>query len=80
VAIISIAQQARPNIVGQSDELRAQFMTVSTLLSRMFCSTSESTPTAGSWPTSGIVSCIESILTDAHTAGNRPQSPSALVQ
>src|SRR5713226_3353694 len=30
VAIISMAQHARPNIAGQSEELRAQFRTVST--------------------------------------------------
>jgi hypothetical protein len=37
VAIISIAQQARPNIAGQSEELRAQLRTVSTEEISRFC-------------------------------------------
>ena len=63
VAIISIAQQASPNIAGQSDELRAQFMIVSTPVSRMFCSTSVSAAVSTFWPTMEMVSWME--LTDS---------------
>src|SRR4051794_21044433 len=34
-AIISIAQQARPNVTGHSDDLRVQLTSFSTLVSRM---------------------------------------------
>src|SRR5713101_554510 len=37
-AIISIAQQARPNCIGQIEERRAQLMTESTVVVRMFSS------------------------------------------
>src|SRR5213596_3137449 len=37
VAIISIAQQARPKATGQSDERRAQLTMPSTVESMMFC-------------------------------------------
>src|SRR6202158_3755649 len=35
VAIISIAQQARPNVIGQSADLRAQLKTKSTVVETM---------------------------------------------
>src|SRR5215468_6868855 len=38
VAIISIAQQARPNVIGQSADLRAQLNTKSTVVVMMFFS------------------------------------------
>src|SRR5205085_7646475 len=37
-AIISMAQQARPNVSGHSDDLRAQLKTWSTLVVTKFCS------------------------------------------
>ena len=43
VAIISMAQQASPNMAGHSDERRAQFNTWSTLVTSTFCRTSSST-------------------------------------
>ncbi len=42
-AIISIAQQARPNCIGQMEERRAQLMTESTVVVRMFSSNRFST-------------------------------------
>src|SRR2546425_3025957 len=38
VAIISIAQQARPNVIGQSADLRAQLKRKSTVVVTMFFS------------------------------------------
>src|SRR5438067_9995063 len=38
VAIISIAQHARPNVIGQSADLRAQLKTKSTVVVMMFFS------------------------------------------
>src|SRR5215831_3266792 len=38
VAIISIAQQARPNVIGQRADLRAQLKTKSTVVVMMFFS------------------------------------------
>src|SRR5438034_11483690 len=38
VAIISIAQHARPNVIGQSADLRAQLNTKSTVVEMMFFS------------------------------------------
>src|SRR6266542_3193531 len=43
VAIISIAQQARPKATGQSDERRAQLTMPSTVESIMFCLRDSST-------------------------------------
>ena len=46
LAIISMAQQARPNMAGQSDEARAQLRMPSTEVTRTFLRTSSSRSTA----------------------------------
>jgi hypothetical protein len=51
MAIISIAQQARPNVMGQMELLRIQFTTLSSEVRITPCGCSDSTPT---WPNSGL--------------------------
>jgi hypothetical protein len=41
IAIISIAQQARPKVTGQIDDRRAQFTTLSTVVSNTGISSSD---------------------------------------
>src|SRR5918994_247751 len=49
IAIISIAQQARPNVTGQIADRRAQFTTFSTVVVMTGISISDSRPMTDSW-------------------------------
>src|SRR5574337_857694 len=59
VAIISMAQQARPKVTGQIDELRAQLSTFSTVVVTI-------QPPGNSWTDSAMaVSALECLSSDA---------------